>query len=134
MASTGETDCASESESTGDDNGDTSSDATYESAPGTRTAGRTSGLINAANDEPDTVTAMSPDGGLLVVVHVNHGPFVRHLTVDLPNRRTGSWTVETIVSDASRDARQIGSPRTGADPVLIAPPLSVSTFILRRSG
>lgn len=43
------------------------------------------------NDDPDTVTAISPDGVEAVIVHVNHGPYDRRLAVAAGTLPPGRW-------------------------------------------
>lgn len=73
-------------------------------------------------DDLDTAGALSPDGRTLVLVHVNPGLHPRRLSVE----RGEGWSVETVVTDATRRTR----PGAGQ----VAPPRSVTTLVLRRPG
>jgi hypothetical protein len=72
-------------------------------------------------DDMDTVGALSPDGGTLVLVHVNGGLSPRRL--DIPLR---GWSAEMTVTDATRRAQRMEG--------MVAPPRSVVTLVLRRSA
>ena len=81
------------------------------------------------NDDPDTITAIAPDGAEAVVVHVNHGPYARRLTIgDLP---AGRWSVDSVVNDG-RPAATGGCDGAGGAPVVIAPARSITAIRLRR--
>jgi hypothetical protein len=71
-------------------------------------------------DDLDTVGALSPDGRELVLVHVNGGLSPRQLTPP------SGWTGRMIVTDARRRAEPL--------PGLTAPPRSIATLVLRRTG
>lgn len=80
------------------------------------------------NDDPDSITALSPDGREAVLVHVNHGPYVRRLNFDLSGLTGHAWRVDTIVSDASHQAQQVGSKRFASSPMGDAAALGITTF------
>lgn len=73
-------------------------------------------------DDIDSIAALSPDGATLVVVHVNPGPIRR----DLSLATTGYRLSETVVTDATHNAAPV------AGRVMVAPPRSVTTFVLRK--
>lgn len=74
-------------------------------------------------DDADTVGAMAPDGGTLVLVHMNPGPFSRALTIAVPRAAVR----EVIITDATRQAARVASKPL---PVLVAPPESVTAIML----
>jgi hypothetical protein len=82
------------------------------------------------NDDPDTVTALSPDGRQAVVVHVNHGPYARKLTVATRGLAHARWRADAVYQDARPLAQ--ACPASG-QPVVIAPPRAITTVLLRRS-
>ncbi len=69
-------------------------------------------------DDPDTAGALSPDGGTLVLVHVNSAPVARRLT--LP----GGWAARMVTTDATHTASCV--------PGTTAPPRSIVTLVLTR--
>lgn len=71
-------------------------------------------------DDMDTVGALSPNGDILVMVHVNGGLNPRRMTVP------AGWNVATIVTDASRTAK-CATPN-------LAPARSIATLVLTRDG
>jgi O-glycosyl hydrolase len=71
-------------------------------------------------DDIDTVGALSPDGGELVLVHVNGGLSPRELTTPL-----AGWSARMVVTDATRRLQPL--------PGTTAPPRSIVTLVLRRS-
>ena len=73
-------------------------------------------------DDIDSIAAASSDGATLVVVHVNPGIVRRDLSLATKGYRLS----ETIVTDATHDAAAV----TGR--AMVAPPRSITTFILRR--
>lgn len=74
-------------------------------------------------DDADSIAALSPDNETLVIVHVNGGIVRRALSV---NAATDFALTQTILTDATHDA----SPVAGT--AMVAPPRSVTTFVLRR--
>ncbi|MGV1681685.1 glycoside hydrolase [Sphingopyxis sp. NJF-3] len=81
------------------------------------------------NDDPDTVTAIAPDGREAVVVHVNHGPYPRRLAIDTAGLRGRHWSLAGSVSDDSRQAAQF-CHNSSAPRGVIAPPRGITTFRL----
>jgi len=81
------------------------------------------------NDDPDTITAIGPDGRTAVVVHVNHGPFDRRLAIGgLPG---GRWSVASVTNDA----RPVSTAACGTEsnvPVSIAAKRSITAIRLVR--
>jgi len=71
-------------------------------------------------DDLDTVGALSPDGKMLVLVHVNGGLSPRRLAPPV------GWSGRMVVTDAQHRAE----PVTG----LVVPPRAVATLILKRSA
>jgi O-glycosyl hydrolase len=71
-------------------------------------------------DDVDTVGALSPNGQELVLVHVNGGLSARRLVVP------PGWIGRAVVSDAARHAEPSA--------LLIAPPRSVTTLLMRRAA
>lgn len=80
------------------------------------------------NNDLDSITALSPDGREAVLVHVNHGPYVRRLILDTTSLKGRSWRVDTIVSDATHRAEQVGSTRFDGIPSGDAAPRGITTF------
>lgn len=81
------------------------------------------------NDDPDTVTAVSPDGREAVVVHVNHGPYPRRIVIDTAGLEGQRWSVDGSVSDDTRQAAEFcrsASVRQG----VVAPARGIATFRL----
>lgn len=71
-------------------------------------------------DDIDTVGAISPDGGEMVLVHVNGGLVARRLVVP------SGWHAQMVLTDASHDAQCV----TGTT----APPRSIVTLVLHHSA
>ena len=82
------------------------------------------------NDDPDTITALAPGGREAVVVHINHGPYARRLTISTHGLTAGPWRPSAVYQDAKP------RPQACAEvpPVVIAPARSVTTMLLRRQG
>lgn len=80
-------------------------------------------------DDTDTVVAVRPDERSYVVVHVNPGLYERHLDVDFPKAGAG-YRVTRLVTDQTHAAQSVGVPETLGVEGLVAPPLSVTTFIV----
>lgn len=75
-------------------------------------------------DDMDSIAASSPDGATLVVVHVNPGIVRRDLSLAPKGYRLS----ETIVTDATHNATPV------AGSAMVAPPRSITTFVLKRPG
>ncbi len=78
-------------------------------------------------DDSDTIGALSPDGGTLVLVHVNGGTLSRRIALS-PAGRSRFRLAQTVVTDAGHRAAVVDAPG-GA---VVAAPRSVSTFVFRR--
>ncbi len=84
------------------------------------------------NDDPDTVTAISPDGGTAVIVHVNHGPFARSLALSTADLKGRAWQVRTIVSDDDHKAAQTSDFIKSSAFEARIPARSITTVMLTR--
>lgn len=82
------------------------------------------------NDDPDTLTAASPDGREAVAVHVNHGPYARALSITTAGLGGTGWSVGGHYTDA----RLVPSTScgTGEAQVAVAAPRAITTVVLKR--
>lgn len=81
-------------------------------------------------DDTDTLVALKPGGKGFVVVHVNPGPYARRLAIALPrgaqNRR---YRISMIVTDSAHHIAGQDLDKRQGPAALVAPPMSVATFV-----
>ena len=82
-------------------------------------------------DDTDTVIALKPDGRSFVVVHTNPGLYARRLTLGLPDGAPASdYTVSAVVTDEGRKAETVYTHRPLDGEGVVAPPMSITTFVV----
>lgn len=79
-----------------------------------------SGYLLLRVSDLDTISAISPDGSILIFVHVNAGPVSREI------RLPEGWWVSAFATDKSANLKCLEGS--------VAAPESVTTFVLHRAG
>lgn len=86
-------------------------------------------------DDQDSVAAISAAGDRVVMVHVNHAPMARALTLKLPGVATRGWTMRVVTTDATRHAQESAPVRLAGDEVATtAAPFAITTVVLSKTG
>ncbi len=80
------------------------------------------------NNDPDTVTALSPDGRRAVVIHVNHGVYARRLDIATEGLGGSSWKISGLLVDESAAVANC----SGRTPTAIAPARAITAVVLDR--